>query len=58
MAMELNAMGIPHLPQSKEELNQIFRLAENRPNAYAILLTVLKNLKRLNTLHTVRPILD
>ena len=46
MAMELSAMGIPHLPQSKEELNQIFRLAENRPNAYAILLTVLKNLKR------------
>ena len=46
MAMELNAMGIPHLPQSKEELNLIFRLAEDKPNAYAILLTVLKNLKR------------
>ena len=46
MAMELHAMGIPYLPQSKEDLNLVFREAEKKPNAYAILLTVLKNLKR------------
>lgn len=46
MAMELNALGIPILPRSREELNEAFALAEGTPTEYTALLAILRNFKR------------
>ena len=46
MAIELDALGIPYLPNTREEINEIFKLIKGKNNEYAILLSILRNLKR------------
>ena len=46
MGMELQALGIPVLPHSREEINQAVRLAKGTPMEYVANLAVLRNFKR------------
>ncbi|MEE9368779.1 MAG: VacB/RNase II family 3'-5' exoribonuclease [Pontiella sp.] len=46
MGMELQALGIAALPQSREEINQAVKLAEGTPVEYTANLAILRNFKR------------
>lgn len=46
MGMELQALGIPALPQTREEINAAIKMAEGTPVEYTANLAILKNFKR------------
>ncbi|MDF7806072.1 VacB/RNase II family 3'-5' exoribonuclease [Pontiellaceae bacterium B12219] len=46
MGMELQALGIPVLPQSRDDINQAARLATGTPVEYTANLAILRNFKR------------
>ena len=46
MSIELDALGIPFFPNSRDEINEIFKLIKGNKNEYAILLSILRNFKR------------
>ena len=46
MSIELDALGIPFSPNSRDEINEIFKFIKGNKNEYAILLSILRNFKR------------
>ncbi len=46
MGIELQALEIPRWPESREEMNEVARLASGTPMEYAVNLALLRNLKR------------
>jgi ribonuclease R len=46
MGMELQALGIPVLPQTRDDINQAARLATGTPVEYTANLAILRNFKR------------
>ncbi|MBN2163930.1 MAG: VacB/RNase II family 3'-5' exoribonuclease [Pontiellaceae bacterium] len=46
MGMELQALGIPALPQSRHEINEAIKMAEGTPVEYTANLAILRNFKR------------
>jgi len=46
MGMELQALGIAALPQTRQEINQAVKLAEGTPVEYTANLAILRNFKR------------
>ncbi len=46
MGMELQALGIPMLPQSRAEINAAVKMAEGTPVEYTANLAILRNFKR------------
>ncbi len=46
MAQDLMALGMPAAPGSREEINSIAHRAVNQPNAYAVNLAILRNMRR------------
>ncbi|MDF7824555.1 VacB/RNase II family 3'-5' exoribonuclease [Pontiellaceae bacterium B12227] len=46
MGMELQALGIPALPQTRAEINEAVKMAEGTPVQYTANLAILRNFKR------------
>ena len=46
MALELNALGLNYIPNTRDDLNKIFNISAGSTNEYAVLLSILRNLKR------------
>jgi ribonuclease R len=46
MGMELQALGIPALPQSRQDINAAIKLAEGTAVEYTAMLAILRNFKR------------
>ena len=46
MGMELQALGIPALPQTREEINKAIKMAEGTPVQFTANLAILRNFKR------------
>ncbi len=46
MGMELQALGIPKLPQTRQEINEAIQMAKGTPVEYTANLAILRNFKR------------